>query len=668
MSLAMSIRSKILALIGVIFVLFGSALVWAIYSSVRTTDRFAEFVDKDQVTLLNYTEMYAQGLQMATALRNAQLDPENKQGFSNFSKAAEDFDSALKLAIEGSATYRERKENLEKISMLREKQRKIQRRIIASASARQLSEAKEITVNEETPAWREIKALILENIEKSTQRASETKKHVLEDSAFASRISVFLGVFAIAAGLLLSYLMVRRISRNLKNAVSIAEQVSDGKLNNEIMVDNDDETGQLLSSMASMQENLRRILKEIEDCARNMGQSAFQIAAISNEISMASQEQESNAESVSQAMQHAHQISVGVKEEAHQASGHTDRVEQLAREGIRHMQQNIRQMEETTEQVHRASGEIQDLEKSAEMIHNIVQVIKGIAEQTNLLALNAAIEAARAGESGRGFAVVADEVRKLAERTTQSASEVGDIIQKLLRKVSQVVESMGSVVETVGITRQEAQKSATTMEGIAQTTADSALANQGISTASQRQMEQFGALKGNLDTLFSTLKENSSKVSTTATIGEDLLTITTRLNKLMSGFDFSGEIFIKAEQHEKRRAPRAQNTLRVKLSQDGNTMEGVTSDFSLTGMRLRIPRSLLNDKELAIALYLPNKDLQEFQNQMPVEVKGRVAWQNATDNNYLCGVEFIEITEIQRESIRECFDFYRKNPRFADQE
>ena len=75
-----TIRSQILVLIGVIFGLFGLALVWAIFSSAKTVDRFEEFVDKDQVTLLIYTEMYAQGLQMATALRNAQLDPDNKQG------------------------------------------------------------------------------------------------------------------------------------------------------------------------------------------------------------------------------------------------------------------------------------------------------------------------------------------------------------------------------------------------------------------------------------------------------------------------------------------------------------------------------------------------------------------------------------------------------------
>ena len=117
----MTIRSKILALIGVIFTLFGVALAWAIFSGAETAERFEEFVDKDQVTLLTYTEMYAQGLQIATALRNAQLDPDNKQGFDNFKKASADFDSALKRAIDGSSGYHERKENLEKIGVLREK-------------------------------------------------------------------------------------------------------------------------------------------------------------------------------------------------------------------------------------------------------------------------------------------------------------------------------------------------------------------------------------------------------------------------------------------------------------------------------------------------------------------------------------------------------------------
>ena len=68
-----------------------------------------------------------------------------------------------------------------------------------------------------------------------------------------------------------------------------------------------------------------------------------------------------------------HNISSEVQAKALEASDRSDRVEGLAREGIKNVQQNIRQLEETTQQVNRASGEIQELEKFAELIQNIVR-------------------------------------------------------------------------------------------------------------------------------------------------------------------------------------------------------------------------------------------------------------------------------------------------------
>lgn len=98
---------------------------------------------------------------------------------------------------------------------------------------------------------------------------------------------------------------------------------------------------------------------------------------------------------------------------------------------------------------------MQAISESSEQISEIIGVITEIAEQTNLLALNAAVEAARAGAHGKGFAVVADEVGKLAQRSSEAAKEITQLIK----------ESTGNVSEGVKLTDQSQQALAKIAEG-----------------------------------------------------------------------------------------------------------------------------------------------------------------------------------------------------------
>lgn len=108
------------------------------------------------------------------------------------------------------------------------------------------------------------------------------------------------------------------------------------------------------------------------------------------------------------------QSSVKARELASEAKGH-------ATEGSREMQMLM--------------GSMNEISQSSKKIEEIMKIIDDIAFQTNLLALNASVEAARAGEHGKGFAVVADAVRALAQKSADSAKEIGSLITDSLVKI-----------------------------------------------------------------------------------------------------------------------------------------------------------------------------------------------------------------------------------------
>ena len=70
-----------------------------------------------------------------------------------------------------------------------------------------------------------------------------------------------------------------------------------------------------------------------------------------------------------------------------------------------------------------------EINKKVSSINEAITIIDQIAFQTNILSLNAAVEAATAGEAGRGFAVVAQEVRNLANKSTEAAKDIKNLVE-----------------------------------------------------------------------------------------------------------------------------------------------------------------------------------------------------------------------------------------------
>ena len=327
----------------------------------------------------------------------------------------------------------------------------------------------------------------------------------------SQRAQVALTLFcatALLLGSVLTWWLVRSISRPIGTANATAQRVSSLDLRENIEGHNRDEAGQLLLSLNTMQEALRTLVMQVRQSAQSVRLAAHEIAQGNADLSERTEGTASSLQQTAAALEQVTQRLHQSTETAARAEHMASQASAVATEGGNAMAQVVHTM--------------QNIQQSSRKVEEVTGVIDSIAFQTNILALNAAVEAARAGEQGRGFAVVAAEVRQLAMRAGEAARE----IKGLIATSAQNVETGTALVNGAGHTMGQIVDS---IRNVASMISD-------ISTTTLSQTRDINDINTAVARLDQMTQQNSALVEESAAASEGLRHQANDLTHLISQF------------------------------------------------------------------------------------------------------------------------------------
>src|SRR5690606_6230860 len=295
---------------------------------------------------------------------------------------------------------------------------------------------------------------------------------VIESSNDAARRAIYvgsgLGLFLVVVLIAISTGIGIALTRSVRNVSESLREIAQGEGDLTCRLDEagNDEIGELVRWFNVFVEKLHGAVSSVvavTDPLARAGNRLHQVAELSAQNSG---EQQHSTDALMSAMSELiHSVS-NIAENAAATATATRETDREAKNGTEKVASAVASINSLALEITEAADVIGRLQKDADNVGVILDVIKNIAEQTNLLALNAAIEAARAGEQGRGFAVVADEVRTLASRTQQSTQEIQQVIQNLREASKAAVAVMTQSQERARISVVQAAEAGSTLTTI----------------------------------------------------------------------------------------------------------------------------------------------------------------------------------------------------------
>ncbi|WP_408071786.1 methyl-accepting chemotaxis protein [Butyrivibrio sp. JL13D10] len=274
---------------------------------------------------------------------------------------------------------------------------------------------------------------------------------------------IITGVVAVILIIVLILFVVNKVIAPLAGITKSIHAMSEGDFTIEVKQESDDEIGVMSGKIAEFVDSMRHMLSSISAESEKLKQESETSDSVSKDMFSASQSQ---AEAMQQLNETVDQLAIAVGDIAEHATtlatvvadtrDNSGKADEAMKETVKVSLKGRDDMEKLShamEGIQTANNNLVDaineVGKASEEITNIVSMIAEIAEETNLLSLNASIEAARAGEAGKGFAVVATQIGKLAQTSSESATNISNLIADVHRLIDEAVGQANASAESI---------------------------------------------------------------------------------------------------------------------------------------------------------------------------------------------------------------------------
>ena len=299
---------------------------------------------------------------------------------------------------------------------------------------------------------------------------------MIEKSEFHKGLNSVLIQISLALLIILGlvYLVIRRITFSITRSIGSISQIFKAIANGDLTITVDDyvpdEFGDLIILLRILVRRLNGIIHSIIESSRQLFEASSELSKTSQNLSANAENQAASIEESTAALEETYSSIEIISEYSEQQSNYAketyasmENLKKIIQEISSYAQEALTKASASTIEAEKGNDLMQNtimgmnnIDSSTKKISEFVSMISDISDQVNLLALNAAIEAARAGEHGKGFAVVADEIGNLADKTSDSAKNITNLVNSGLKEVisgmkyvDQTLKSLYNIIKNI---------------------------------------------------------------------------------------------------------------------------------------------------------------------------------------------------------------------------